>query len=105
MEKVYQITKHTYDYDEYSSFTIGIFTDKEVAEGIVSKLNTDMDNKLNELYANQDELDKDESKKYKDKSSMYYPYTQEYLDIDSEIRDLQRTSYSIKEIIINQLIN
>lgn len=94
MEKVYQITKHTYNYDEFSEFTIGIFTDKEVAEGIISKLNTDMDNKLNELYANQDELEKDEDK----------IFSQEYFDIDSDIRDLQRTSYSIQEIIINQLI-
>lgn len=103
MEKVYQITKSIYNYDEYSVFTIGIFTDKESADSIVSKLNSDLENELSKLYAKQDEFDENESKKYKDKSSMYYPYTQEYLEIDSEIRDLQRTSYSIQELIINKL--
>jgi hypothetical protein len=86
MEKVYQITMYECDGYDYSQCTLGIFTDKEVAEGIVSKFNTDIENELNKLYAKQDEFDKDE-------------------DIDYEIRNLQRISYDIKEIIINQLVN
>ena len=106
MEKVYQITMYEYEeYDTNVQTTLGIFTDKEVAEGIVSKLNSDMENRLNELYAEQDEFDKDEDKKFKDKTAFYSPYTEEYLEIDYEIRNLERISYDIKEIIINQLIN
>ena len=106
MEKVYQITM--YEYEEYDidvQCILGIFTDKEVAEGIVSKLNSDMENRAYELYAKQDEFDKDLDKKFKDKTAFYSPYTEEYLEIDYEIRKLERISYDIKEIIINQLYN
>ena len=104
MEKVYQITMYEYEeYDTNVQCTLGIFTDKEVAEGIVSNFNTDMENRVKELYAKQDEFDKDESRKYTNKDAFYSPYTQEYVDIDYEIRNLERISYSIDEIIINKL--
>jgi hypothetical protein len=105
MEKVYQIKMYECDEYDHVQCILGIFTDKEVAEGIVSKFNKDMENKLKELYAKQDELDKDDDKKYKYKDAFYSPYTDEYLEIDYEIRNLQRISYDIKEIIINQLYN
>lgn len=107
MEKVYQITMYEYEeYDTNIQSTLGIFTDKEVAEGIVSKFNSDMENKLNDLYAEQEELDKkNDDKKWRDKNAFYSPYTADYDQITYEIRNLQRISYDIKEIIINQLYN
>lgn len=105
MEKVYQITMYECDEYDHVQCVLGIFTDKEVAEGIVSKLNTDMENDLKKLYAKQDELDKDDDRKYEHKDAFYSPYSKEYLDIDYEIRNIQRISYDIKEIIINKLYN
>jgi hypothetical protein len=88
MTKVYQITECSFEEYDYNneSRTIGIFTDKEVAEGILSKLNSDMENRLNELYADQDKFDK-----YKE------------CEVDYEIRNLQKTSYYMQEYNINQL--
>jgi hypothetical protein len=106
MEKVYQITKCIYEeYEVNENKTIGIFTDKEHAESILSKLISDNENELNDLYVKQDEFDNNEDKKFKDKTAFYSPYTDEYLEIDYKIRELQTTSYFMQEIIINQLYN
>jgi hypothetical protein len=106
MTKVYQITMHDCrEYDAYVQHTLGIFTDAEAAENVVSKLILDKEGKLSELYAKQDDFDKDEDRKYRDKTAFYSQYTDEYLEIDYEIRDLDSISYSIKEIIINKLYN
>jgi hypothetical protein len=87
MEKVYQITEKCYVKDEFNLSSIkGIFTNEEVAENILVKLENDRDNELNELWANDYEYGYDESKDWK-------------------INTLDGTSYSIKEIIINQLYN
>ena len=105
MTKVYQITECSFEEYDYNneSRTIGIFTDKEVAEGILSKLNSDMENRLNELYAKEEEFDKDLDRKFKNKNAFYSPYTEEYLEVDYEIRNLQKTSYYVQEYNINQL--
>ena len=105
MTKVYQITECSYEeYDHNNaSYTIGIFTDKEVAEGFLSKLNSDMENRLNELYAKEEEFDNDLDRKFKDKNALCSPYTEEYIEMEYEIRELQKTSYYMQEYNINQL--
>lgn len=105
MEKVYQITECSYEeYDHNNaSYTIGIFTDKEVAENMLYRLNIDLESELNELYIKQDEFDNDEGKKYVDKNALYSPYSEEYLEIDYRIRELQKTSYYVQEYNINKL--
>lgn len=107
MEKVYQITMYENDGgDGYECTTLGIFTNEDVAKGIIIKLGKDVENKLNDLYAEQEELDKkNDDKKWRDKTAVFHPFTADYDQITYEIRNLQRISYEIEEIIINQLYN
>ena len=87
MEKVYQITEKCYVRGEFNLFiTKGIFTNKEEAKNILIKLEKDRDNELNELLANDYEYGTEDDKDWK-------------------INTLDGTSYNMREIIINQLIN
>jgi len=83
--KVYQITEKCYVKGEFNLCIIkGIFTNKEVAENTLVKLENDRDNELDELLANDYEFGDDDAKDWK-------------------INTLDGTSYSMREIIINQL--
>lgn len=85
MEKVYQITEKCYVRGECNLFkTIGIFTNEEVAENILIKLENDRDNELNELLTSDCDYRDDDAKNWK-------------------VNVLEGTSYDIREIIINKL--
>ena len=87
MDKVYQITEKCYVRGEYNLCIIkGIFTNEEVAENILFKLENDRENELNELLANDYEYGSDDDK-------------------DFRINILDGTSYEMREVIINQLID
>ena len=104
MEKVYRIYEHIYEdnYTPSEEHTLGIFTDKSVADDIVSKLKSIKENKLAECdyeYRKFDELFSKLS--YEERS--HYNHSEEYKDLCYEARQLEYTNYNIEEIIINQL--
>jgi hypothetical protein len=106
MEKVYQI--NMYEEEEYNSFectTLGIFTDQEVAEGIISKFLLDKKNRLEFLWAEIDKFDEAYSIVPDEEKPFYKNPNWKYSNaIHREQENLERISYSIQEIIINQLI-
>lgn len=108
MEKVYQITMYEYEQYEHNETTVlGIFTDKKVAEDIVSKLEIDAKNRLEFLWSEIDKIDEEyrivpDEEKPTFKSSIPWEYSNA---IHREQEKLNRISYSIQEIIINKLIN
>lgn len=102
MEKVYQINAYEDDgCDGYECRTLGIFTNKDVARGIVMKFERDLEDRLAVLYAEEDLYDGD--KKYVYDNGTFLYMNSDFLAVEGEIRELQRTSYDIEEIIINQL--
>ena len=106
MEKVYRIYECVYE-DNYSPSeqnTLGIFTDKAVADDIVSKLNTEKENKLNKFDIEYKKFDEIFSKLSYEERFHYY-HTEEYKDLCYESQQLEITSYGIEGLIINQLIN
>jgi hypothetical protein len=104
MEKVYRIYEHICE-DSYSpseEHTLGIFTDKAVADDIVSKLNINRDKKLAEFDIEYKKLEEVFSKiTYEERCN--YKITEEYKDLCYEAQQLEYTSYIIEEIIINFL--
>jgi hypothetical protein len=106
MEKVYQINMYEHDGgDGYDCTTLGIFTNEDVAKGIVMKFEKDLGDKLNELYVEAEVYENDDTKRFIDANAEFLYYSPDYLAIEGEMRELQRTSYEIREIIINQLFN
>jgi hypothetical protein len=103
MEKVYQINMYSPSFynDELDCRTLGIFTNKDIAKGIVMKFERDLEDKLSELYAEEDLYDG--NKKYVYNNGVFLHMNSDFLTIEGEIRELQKTSYDIQEIIINQL--
>lgn len=102
MEKVYQINAYEADgCDGYECRTLGIFTNKDVARGIVMKFEMDLEDRLAVLYAEENLYDGD--KKYVYNNGTFLSMNSDFLAVEGEIRELQRTSYDIQEIIINQL--
>jgi len=105
MEKVYRIYEYVYE-DSYSPSeqnTLGIFTDRVVADDIVSKLNIEKENKLAECeyeYRKFNEL----FSKLSYEERFHYNHSEEYKDLCYEAQQLEYTNYNIEEIIINQLI-
>ena len=104
MEKVYRIYKHIYE-DSYSpseEHTIGIFTDKAVADDIVSKLESIKENKLAECDIEYRKLEEVLSKlTYEER--FHYNHSEEYKDLCYDAQQLEITNYYIEELIINQL--
>lgn len=104
MEKVYQINMYEHDGgDGYDCTVLGIFTNEDVAKGIVMKLEKDLGDKLNKLYIEEELYEG--MKKYIYNDGVFICMNPDFLAVEGEIRELQRTSYEIREIIINQLIN
>jgi len=106
MEKVYRIYEYVYE-DNYSPSeqnTLGIFTDKAVADDIVSKLNIEKENKLDIFDIEHKKFDEVFYKlNYEERRN--YNHSEEYRDLCYEAQQLEITNYYIEEIIINQLIN
>ena len=106
MEKVYRIYEHKYE-DNYSpseESTLGIFTDKAVADEILAKLNIDKENKLAECDIEYIKYQKELSHLTYEEQ-FHYNHSDEYKELVYEARRLEYTNYHIEEIIINQLIN
>lgn len=104
MEKVYRIYKYVCegDYEPSEEHTLGIFTDKEVADGILSKLRSDKENKLAQCDIEYRKFDEVLSKlSYEER--FHYNHSEEYKDLVYEARQLEYTSYNIEELIINKL--
>jgi len=102
MEKVYQITACVYEeYDHNNSDTsIGIFTDKEVAKSILSKLNIDKENTIDELNVKMEDFElKNPTFQERQQHSDY----DEYIESHYQIQELKKTSYHVQEFIINKL--
>lgn len=104
MEKVYRIYEYVYE-DSYSSSeqnTLGIFTDKAVADDIVSKLNIKKEDKLDKFDIEYKKFDEVFSKlTYEER--LNYKHSEEYKDLGYEAQQLEITSYGIEELIINKL--
>lgn len=104
MEKVYRIYEYIYE-DSYSPSeqnTLGAFTDKAVADDIVSKLNINRDKKLAEFDIEYKKLEEVFSKiTYEERCN--YKITEEYKDLCYEAQQLEITTYGIEELIINKL--
>lgn len=104
MEKVYRIYEHICE-DSYSpseEHTLGIFTDRVVADEIVSKLESNKENKLSECFIEYKKFDEILSKlSYEER--FHYNHSEEYRDLVYEARQLEYTVYNIEEIIINKL--
>jgi hypothetical protein len=106
MEKVYRIYEHIYEdaYTASEANTLGIFTDKAVAEDIVSKLNIERENKIAECDIEHQKFDEIFSKlSYEER--FHYNHSEEYKELVYEAGQLEHTSYIIEEIIINKLYN
>jgi hypothetical protein len=104
MEKVYRIYEYICegDYEPSTESTLGIFTDKSVADDIVSKLEISKENKLTECDIQYKKFDEELSHlSYEER--FHYNHSQEYVDLVHEARQLHYTSYIIEEIIINFL--
>jgi hypothetical protein len=105
MEKVYRIYEYVYE-DNYSPSeqnTLGIFTDKAVADDIVSKLNIEKENKLTECDIEYRKLEEVLFKlSYEERYN--HKFSEDYKDLCYEAQQLEITNYYIEEIIINQLI-
>lgn len=104
-DKVYQI--NMYEEEGYGSFectTLGVFTDQEVAKGIISKFLLDKKNRLEFLWSEIDKFD-EAYRIVPDEEKPFYKHPNwEYSnEIHREQENLERISYSIQEIIINQL--
>lgn len=104
MEKVYRIYEYIYE-DSYSpseQYTLGIFTDKAVADDIVSKLNTNREKKLAEFDIEYRKFDEVFSKlTYEERCN--YNHSEEYKELCYEAQQLEITSYGIEELIIDKL--
>jgi len=104
MEKVYRIYEHICE-DSYSpseEYTLGIFTDKSVADEIVSKLEINKQNKLDECDIEYKKFGEVLSKLSYEERFNYY-HSEEYIDLVREAQQLEYTVYNIEEIIINKL--
>lgn len=103
MEKVYRIYEHICE-DSYSpseEHTLGIFTDKAEADKILSKLESNKENKLDECHIEYKKFDEVLSKlSYEER--FHYNHSEEYLDLVYEARQLEYTNYNIETIIINK---
>jgi len=104
MEKVYRIYEHICE-DSYSpseEHTLGIFTDKAEADKILSKLESNKENKLLECNIEYKKFDEVLSKlSYEER--FHYNHSEEYRDLVYEARQLEYTNYNIETIIINKL--
>ena len=105
MEKVYRIYEYVYE-DNYSPSeqnTLGIFTDKAVADDIVSKLNIEKENKITECDIEYRKLEEVLFMlSYEERYNHYF--SDDYIVLCYEAQQLEITNYYIEEIIINQLI-
>lgn len=104
MEKMYAIYEYIYEdcYSPSEKYTLGIFTDKAVADDIVSKLNTNREKKLAEFHIEYRKLEEVFSKiTYEERCS--YKFSEEYRELSCEAQQLEITSYDIEELIINKL--
>jgi hypothetical protein len=106
MEKVYRIYEYICE-DSYSPSeerTLGIFTDKVVADDILLKLNSDRENKIAESEIEYKKFDEVFSKlSYEER--FHYNHSEEYLELCHVAKQLTYTNYFIEQIFINQLIN
>lgn len=104
MEKVYRIYEHICE-DSYSpseEYTLGIFTDKVKADEILSKLESNKQNRLDECNIEYMKFEEVLSKlSYEER--FHYNHSEEYKDLVYEARQLEYTVYNIEEIIINKL--
>jgi hypothetical protein len=104
MKKVYRIYEHICE-DSYSpseEHTLGIFTDRVVADDILSKLNIKKENRLVECDIEYKKFDEVLSKlTYEER--FHYNHSEEYIDLCHEARQLEYTHYNIEELIINHL--
>jgi hypothetical protein len=104
MEKVYRIYEHICE-DSYSpseEYTLGIFTNKEEAYNILSKLEINKQNKLDKCHIEYIKFEEVLSKlSYEER--FHYNHSEEYKDLVYEARQLEYTVYNIEEIIINKL--
>jgi exoribonuclease II len=105
MEKVYRIYEYVYE-DSYSpteETTLGIFTDKAVADDIVSKLKIGRENKLSEYDIEYRKLEEVLFKlSYEERYN--HKFSEDYKELSIKAQRLEITNYYIEEIIINQLI-
>jgi len=104
MEKVYRIYEHIQE-DSYSpseEYTLGIFTDKAVADDIVSKLESIKENKLAECDYEYRKLEEVLYwLTYEERCN--YKISEEYKDLCYDAQQLEITNYYIEELIINKL--
>lgn len=104
MEKVYRIYEHIYE-DNYSpseEYTLGIYTDKKVADDIVSKLKINRENLLAKFDILHKKLHEELSKlTYEERYN--HEITEEFKELSFEAQQLEYTNYHIEEIIINKL--
>lgn len=103
MEKMYQINMYAPSWcgDDVKCTTLGIFTSLDMAKGIVMKFERDLEDRLAELYAEEELYEGD--KKYVYNNGVFICMNSDFLEVEGEIKELQKTSYSIEGIIINQL--
>jgi hypothetical protein len=104
MEKVFRIYEYIYE-DSYSPSeqnTLGTFTDKAVADDIVSKLNIEKENKLDIFDIEQKKFDEVfYNLNYEERCN--HNISEEYKELCCEAQQLEITSYGIEELIINKL--
>jgi len=105
MEKVYQINENYSDErnELYNKRALGVFTSEHEANSIVAKFEKESTDKLKVLNLKLKEYEEDESKLFMNPNAEYRYLSEEYLQIDDEAQELRNTSYSIEEIILNQL--
>jgi hypothetical protein len=103
MGKVYRIYEHICE-DSYSPsevYTLGIFTDKEVADDILSKLKSRKENRIKELFTSTGNIEDELSKLSFEERHNHY--RGDFGDMCHELSQLEITSYFMEELIINQL--
>jgi hypothetical protein len=103
MTKAFRIFEHICE-DSYSpseEYTLGIFTDKEVADDILSKLKSRKENRTEELLTNTGNIEDEMSKLSFEERHNHY--SEEYRDMCQELHYLEITSYLMEELIINKL--
>lgn len=103
MKKVYQIIEildNELHYGEVAAeYPIGFFTDKEEAENIFKKLNTDLESNINRV---REEILLEKLVKPTEQDSGFM-YTNKYVALQNDLYEYERTSYDMREYELNKL--